>query len=131
MIAKFLHMMALFLCIGGCGHSGAKVNVCVVDAPAEGFQCSEAKKKTETFIPFSKGSNLNCISPSDLEQGLKLCQKGILPTLTLCKISEYSPYSFTCITPVNESYNITPEQADNYACLSDRDKKRILERCHK
>lgn len=113
---------ALFL--ASCGHSGPLITACVVDAKNEGFQCAQKDKKF--FIKFEDGTNLICVSPTDIEQLLKACKQHKIIQTTECKWTEAR---FLCVDPDGNHHQEIPDLIDNYFCVSEKDKRRILERC--
>jgi hypothetical protein len=119
----------LFASLANCGGKGPKVTGCVVDSKNSGFQCVKYPKE-RFFLPFEKGEYLQCVSGTDLELGLKACKEHEpIPPLTLCSL-DYVRNKFFCqLQTASAGYYIDVEKADNYFCLSEQDRRRILERC--
>lgn len=103
--------------------SGPKVTVCVVDAKNELYQCADHKDR-KFSLPIT--TELECLSPYDMEAFLKACSKGKLIPVTICR---YSNYNFVCQEPSGQQYPISIPSADNYVCVSEQHRKRIEERC--
>lgn len=97
---------------------------CVVDSAHEGFQCANSKKKF--FVPFKDGEGLQCASSADTESFLKACKDHHVIEITLCS---YVEPRFLCTEPSGNKYQDIPDHVDNYFCLSEKDKKRVIERC--
>jgi hypothetical protein len=83
-----------------------------------------------TFIPWSQGTGLNCVSPDDFEDFLKNCKNGTYQPVTQCTINMQS-MQFICTMPDKTQYPLELSKADNYFCFNARDQKRIIQRCHK
>ncbi len=107
-----------------CAHGGPDVTGCVVDSASLGFQC--ANSKTKYYITFEQGKDLLCASPSDIEDFLKACKDKKVILITLCR---FDTPLFTCTKSPGEQFQDVPEHMDNYFCLSQKDRKRVIERC--
>ncbi len=116
-------LLVTFATLNSCSH-GLNVTGCVVDAKNEGFQCATSKKKF--FIPFEKGTQLKCASPADTEALLKACKAHQVMDVTVCS---YVEPRFLCTETNGNQYQDIPDHVDNYFCLSDKDRKRLFERC--
>ncbi len=117
------------MCFGGlvnnCAH-GVRTQICVVDTVNLGFQCVSDDHKTGFYLPFDKGTDLLCASPAQTESFLKACKEHHPIDITLCS---YRDASFLCTNSTGERIIIPPHEADNYFCLTPRDRARVLERC--
>lgn len=115
------------LAFSGCAHSGPDIFACVVDAAHDGFQCADNKKKW--FISIKEGEDLECISPSDLEDFLKACKEDhrAIP-VTLCRL-DLANNDFECSPPVGVGFIKSIVEVDNYFCVTEQSKKRIIQRC--
>lgn len=119
-------LMFCGLLVNCCTTGTLKVKVCVVDAQNSTFQCVSDKDPKGSQIPFENDLHLLCTSPSEIEAFLKECKSHKILDITSCK---YQGVSFLCNTPDGYAHNLTPTQADNFFCLSEKDKKRLQERC--
>lgn len=110
-----------------CAH-GVVITVCVVDSQNKGFQCVKQDQKDGYFLPFEKGSDLLCASPSDTEDFMKACKQHNVINITLCSINGES---FLCKGPgtMDMPYPISQLAGDNFVCLNPQDRKRVIERC--
>lgn len=86
------------------------------------------ESKSGFFTPFEKGKDLLCASPSDTEDFLKECKNGRILTIPLCTYEESTKW-FHCDDPKGIYYKLETSQADNFFCLSQQDRKRLLYRC--
>jgi hypothetical protein len=127
-VKLYLLNLLLMLVFISC-KSGPKVTGCVVDATNNSFQCYHAGDKEGFYVSLYDGRKLRCTSPEQMEDFLKSCKKGKIIEVLLCS---YDPDkgAFGCANsgggiPV---YIGLPE-VDNYFCLSDKDLKRVKERC--
>lgn len=111
----------------GCSPSGPAVTLCIVDASNHGFQCADQKNKF--FMPFEKSLSMVCASPFDTEEALKACKAGYILPITLCSLHLES-IDFLCVEPSGNQKYIAISDADNYVCMNNEDRKRLLERCH-
>jgi hypothetical protein len=103
------------------------VTACVVDAPNRGFQCSENGTK-DLFVPLEQGQILKCLSPWDTEYFLKACKRGEIVEQTECSYVEDLD-RFQCVDVLGKIYFLDIMEADNYFCLSPKDKRRVREKC--
>ena len=113
----------LFASLVSC--KGARVTVCVVDAPNSLFQCSDDKKQFSKTL--EEGRNLKCSSPAETESFLKACKQGKVLDMTLCTYQH--SIEFSCIDPQKNEQMVSLDDVDNYFCVTDQHKKRIIERC--
>ena len=109
--------------LSACVH-GVQTTVCIVDAVSHGFQC--ANKDDSSFIKFEDGKKLLCTSPEDTEAFMKACKNHKLLEVTVCR---FDISTFLCMSPQGNETHLLPAQADNYFCLSIKDRKRLIERC--
>lgn len=102
----------------------------MVDYARGGFDC--VYNETRSFEPWSGGIDMECAGPEDVEEELKACQNDgqVLP-ITLCTLNIPPNATFKCVNPFNQSFDITLQEADSFFCVSELDRKRLLERCHK
>lgn len=108
-----------------CNH-GLRSTVCVVDAAAKGFQCSYDGGKGY-YISLQAGEGLLCASLADAENVLKACKEHQQLPITLCT---YIDPSFHCVEPNGQDFELGVKDADNFFCLSPKDRRRLLERCN-
>lgn len=120
-------LFLLFVILSSCASGGPKVTVCIVDAPNSGFQCVD-HDGNENFVALRDGSRLACSSPDESEQFLKACKNGIVKKITACRY-QIEQAIFRCKKPDQSEYDLLIRQADNYVCMTDRDIRRIIERC--
>lgn len=97
-----------------------------MDSVLEGFDC--VKEHGKLFRSWEEGKDLQCISPMGLEEVLKACKAHRLIPMTLCMLNEAAT-QFVCLTPDHLTFTLALKEADNYACLNELDKRRMLERC--
>lgn len=107
---------------------GARVTVCIVDAPNYGFQCADSdSNKKDYFLPLSEGKHLRCMSPEDTESFLKACKQGQVVEGTECIFEEGN--QFVCRDLLGREYPLVVDEADNFFCVSKLHKERIIDRC--
>lgn len=123
---KLPYILAMALSLASC-KSGPRVTACVVDVKSEGFQCV-SYPNTRYFLPLKDGEDLECVSPSDLEDALKACKNHKVLPVTLCEL-RFAESKWQCATPSGSSYLLPLEKADNFFCMSEQDRKRVLQRC--
>lgn len=122
-------LLILFASLSSCGGAGPKVTACVVDYKNAGFQCVKYPDK-RFFLPLEKGEDLGCVSPQDLEIGLKACKlHQPIPAYTLCSLDLTRNKFFCKNTESSTGFYMDIAKADNYFCMNDKDRRRILERC--
>ncbi len=114
--------------LSSCAASGPAVSLCIVDHAKQGFDCV-TYPKTASFRTWAEGTNLECISPDEMENALKACKAHTTIPLTLCVLN-MPALDFLCTDPNGNKSFLALEDADNYACMNDSDKNRLLERCH-
>ncbi len=124
MLLRIFLSLCVLLAASNCNH-GLKATVCVVDAAAQGFQCSYDGGKGY-FISLKEGEHLLCASITDAENVLKACKEKKQLPITLCT---YIDPSFHCVEPTGQDFELSVKDADNYFCLSPKDRRRLLERC--
>lgn len=107
---------------------GPLVDICLVDSHQMAFQCGNQEKKWK--LPFDKGEKLVCSSPFDIQQLLVNCHRGILIEVAVCRYS-IQKQLFDCKDTDDVEFVVSIEQAENYTCLSENHKQRILNRCLK
>lgn len=123
-LAQGLFLGLFAVLVNNCGPKGLDLLVCIVDAKSLGFQCSKDQGATGQFILFEQGVALECASPEDTEKFLKACKDHKVVEVTICSYS-VEKKSFVC----EDGTLISIEKADNYVCLSPKDRTRLLERC--
>ncbi len=125
--ASGLFLMFISIVGFGCPASfGPAVTVCVLDSAKKGYQCVYFPK-AKSFVTFDGNRNLRCISPEESENALKACRKKQVLPVTLCA---YSASDFLCTSPDGAQAHRSAESLENYVCISEQDRLRILERCH-
>jgi hypothetical protein len=126
-------LLILLGSLSNCGSAaGPKVTGCAVDSPNESYQCVQYPdfRFTLSFAE-SEGYGLKCVSPYDLDAGLKACKKGQpIPVYTLCEL-DFVRHKFFCQrTDMPFGYFVDIKKVDNFFCMNDYDRKRIIERCN-
>lgn len=101
----------------------------MVDAKESGYQCVKYPD-TRFFLSYEQGKDLKCVSPTDLELGLKACkQHSPLPDYTICELDLVRQMFYCKLDSASAGSFMSPQEVDNFFCLSDQDRRRILERC--
>lgn len=122
--------MILFVTFVSCAQPGGPiVTGCVVSGknPALlGFQCV-TEGGPSFFKPLAQGYDLKCASPHDFEDALKACRNHQVLTITLCSLEAVG--DFLCIDPQLNQFHLSLSDADNYFCLSEEDRQRVIQRC--
>lgn len=105
------------------------MTACTVDPANRGFQCYSSKNKY-SLIPFSEGANLQCASSQETEAFMKACAEHKVIPVTLCS---YVPGldQFRCMSPDKVESLISIDEASSHACMSEKDRRRLSERCLK
>lgn len=124
---SMLFIAWVIIASSGCTSKGPKVTVCIVDVKHDGFQCVQYPN-TRYFLPAKDGKNLLCASPAEIEDAIKACEKHQILQITLCKLKSDLD-GFTCKNPQGHESNLPWGDSDNYGCMTQKDFKRILERC--
>ena len=121
-------VFALQFCSVSCGHLGADITACTIDAEGGQFECASGNNRFA--LSFKDGHNLGCMSPMDLEDVLKACKQHQKLEATMCQLDgDFTKY-LTCYPPDNRAkYSITIAMANSYFCLSQQDYKRVQQRC--
>lgn len=115
-----------------CGHHGPDVRLYEVDPSNHGFQCSS--RKGCSFMSFADSllvrpeDKLSCVRPDYLELVIKACKQHQILPVTICEL-DAGMLSFNCKPVIGDPYTLAVDLADNYACLSDQDFRRMKERC--
>lgn len=120
----------LFATLSRCAPgTGPVVTGCIVsgkDVSHLGFQCV-TENGPSSFKPLDQGYDLKCTSPTDFEDALKACRNNQVLSITLCNYA--ADGIFHCIDPQYRLFTLTLLQADNYFCLSEQDRQRVIQRC--
>ena len=114
------------LLLQSCNKSGPAITGCVVDIQNKGFQCLKYPK-TKFFLPFGLGLDLGCSSPQDTEEFLKACERHQIIEIPECHLTALEDH-FECIDG-NEKFSLELEEADNYFCVNELNRRRIIDRC--
>jgi hypothetical protein len=107
LIPKLCATIGFLLVLGCSAPYGPAITVCVTDVKDKGFQCV-TYPNTRFFLPFASGSSLKCLSPSDAESALKDCNLK---------------------NPMTLEWAVPSPDVDNYVCISDNDRSRLMDRC--
>ena len=122
-----LTLCALLALLNGC-NPGLQTQLCIVDAPLQGFDCVNSQKQ-KTFVKFADGLSLKCASPEDTEDFLKACENHQILPITLCNVQMNSIVTFVCLEPNGMKYSVPIPDVDNFVCMTDQDRKRVEDRC--
>jgi hypothetical protein len=106
--------------------TGFKPNVCISDTQNNGFQCAKEGEQGGSFLTYLQGKDLVCISPGDTELYLKACKAYTVKKVTECT---FDVINFICTDPTGNQFRLLPADAENYFCLSHKDKLRLEQRC--
>ena len=131
--------LILSVSLNSCKGNGPKVDVCIETNKIDGFQCV-SKDKIDYQLSWFEGLELLCLAPQDMETFLKDCKQGVISRVPICKIiksiskidtiEQVNILGFDCQPNLNRIDNIISTlDAENYACVSYKDYKRIIERC--
>lgn len=108
--------------------AGPAITGCLVDTARNGFDCV-IYPHTRYYTNYKTGMNLECASPSDVETFLKACKNGKVATITLCQLDAGLSY-FHCKDPNGVLFQLALNGADNYFCMNEQDRQRIIQRCN-
>ena len=124
---NFLKLFAVCVSLIGCP-KGPLVDICIVDSKQYTFDCANMKDKWKMSFP--EGSKLMCSSPFDTQQFLLNCHKGKIIEIPVCQYS-IEKERFECKDIDGMEFIVSILEADNYTCLSESHKQRIINRCIK
>lgn len=124
-LLNFLKLFVICVSMTACP-GGPSVDICVVDAPRKAFQCGNEKR--EWTLPMSDGEHLTCSSVLDTQQFLVNCHKGKIMDIALCNYS-VKDGQFNCKDTDGLAFFVSITNADNYVCMSELHRRRVINRC--
>lgn len=110
-----------------CIKNGPSIDICLVDARAHAFQCSDTKRKWS--LTLKEGESLVCASPLETQQFLVDCHKGKIRSITKCHYS-VDISRFKCVDDDGMEFTMQLGFADNYVCVSELHRTWIENRCN-
>ena len=117
-----------FVILNSCATGGPKITYCIIDSMEQGFRCVPYQGDSY-FKPLPEGDRYVCMSPGDTESFLKACKRRLRARVDIC-IVDAPEVKLECISGSSgQNYTLTLVEADNYACTSPKDYRRVLERC--
>lgn len=122
---KYGISLGLIILALGCA-KGANIVACVVDSASHGFQCSENGER-QFFLTLDSGKDLQCTSPAEIEIFLKACKQGTVVEVSLCRFQIEDQY--ICKDPLGKESSLHFGEMDNYFCLSEQHRQRVIDRC--
>lgn len=116
--AILLLALSLILSAGSC--PGPSFVYCVISGSAHLGACSDDKNR----IPMEM-EGWSCLSPSDQRRAISACRNYPVQGLNYCVIDSYTE-SLACA----DERILMWHEADNWACLSPRERQRMMEWCY-
>jgi hypothetical protein len=105
---------------------GPKIDVCLVDGDRQVFSCSNLEERWS--LSMEDGKHLICASPLQTQKFLVECHKGRLVKIEQCKYMKTLD-KFACMDDERMRFTVPISFANNYICLSELHRERIISRC--